>query len=536
MDAAGNDPSCHEGARKLGDALTKGLNTLVAKYGNDPAEFKQELGKLLNDLHKQHSIDTKAQADGKQRHTPVTAAFALRINLNDGKQLAITGTIGDARVLHQKGTGEVHNKSTNIYYKSYEDSGGALGYEKMSKYNAPDALIPVQMDAFLLEKGDRIILGSDGMGDNLEARRLGVSPKAAAQALQKAGRLPEGVEIDALSDDIKEWTVKPRDNDKLQQIQKVHNAFIEYQAEVIIKTGQTKNQAPGAALFAHCTENPAVSRGAERVKIEYQMEDLRRAAHASLENKVANSDDFKNKQEELKRSTKEELKEVVVESLRSSLWGKVKDGFAQVVTPKRRQEALDREAEIMLTAGTEELSQKARDIRTGQDKKITAAKLEIRNTLVENAGADVNRINEELNQLYNELLAIGKTITEEHPELQGAWNEALSAQQKTQQDYQSSWKNDYAVSPVALICNGPVNTFIQTCSMKPDDVAISTLDSQNVEAEQKPKLSLKPQNLQRRQSIAEWEDEPESGKVKESGQQGAITPPMPKVEDDEYLI
>lgn len=483
IDASGNTDKSYKGAKQIGDDLVHGLNMLVDLHGNDLPTFEKELASLLNKLNEQHLARVK---DGV--HKPVTIAFGLVLNLKNRKQLAIMGSVGDARAMlktSRDGKTQVHNVSKSNYNASYNETNGAMGDRvAISNLKKDPQARPIQIEAFNFQEGDLMILGSDGLGDNLEAKTLGVSPKKAAQLLKDANMLPEGIDIDSLSDKNDGWSAKGDFNPVLQEI---HNAFIEYQAAILIE----KDGNPADILFEHCTTNPNIVASSKLNKIQKEISEIREEVKKSVNDQVEKTESYKTSIEQIKQETEQKLRKEVIALRRSSKRQLIKDKFSSLRGSKSRQNEINSEVNRLIEMQPSQYNVKGLDsslknILEASDASKMKAFLKCRNEILDSSSdfsMNVASKNHRLIDLRNEMKKIGDSLVKGRPELSAAWIKAIDDQKKTDIAKYHDWReNQKGTSPIILDVDGPIKKFIDGFAMKSDDVGIST-------------LTAKPQNV-----------------------------------------
>lgn len=237
-DAAGNKSSSFTGAKKLAHELSDGLYRIAENSEGDAGVFKTKLGVLLKKLHRQMQAEVKAN-----NAKATTAAFSITFRGKEGKNLVVGGTMGDARAMLVQNS-KVENLTISDYAATYTNSGGSFGAEdslivgEISRGNRP-----LQLFAREIDEGDTLILGSDGMGDNLEAKTMGVSPGEVYNLLREAGKLGSEFDYTMIPDN---WN--PNEDSK-EILQELHNAFVEYQSERILLENSKKSTAE--KMFYH---------------------------------------------------------------------------------------------------------------------------------------------------------------------------------------------------------------------------------------------------------------------------------------------
>lgn len=116
--------------------------------------------------------------------TTFTMGFTFE---SGGKKIAMVAGVGDSPAAVRRADGSVELLAPDIkkYTPAAKDPGGQLGSKENEE--APD-IRNLFMTLVTLEEGDTLVIGSDGMFDNLDPEMSNITPLEAFKELQKEGR------------------------------------------------------------------------------------------------------------------------------------------------------------------------------------------------------------------------------------------------------------------------------------------------------------------------------------------------------------
>lgn len=184
-DAAGNKQKSHDGSVKLVNLFRENF---WKQIGHPESQgVIDALGQALMLTE----IETSADSDA----TNSTMACVAIITNQEGDRYAVGFCIGDARVMLKRPQGNSLDLTPTVFSDSYSDQGANFGGRVTS----------VQPIFQKLEEGDVLLLGSDGFGDNMEAKSRGKTPLAALQELHEAGKLNDHDGLRQLAETPEDW-------------------------------------------------------------------------------------------------------------------------------------------------------------------------------------------------------------------------------------------------------------------------------------------------------------------------------------------
>jgi len=193
-----------------------------------------------------------------------TLSMALTLTDPNGQSFVVGMSIGDAKALIRKSDGTIRDLTPQLFSKSVTVSDGSFGDKQT------DSCF-VFVEPF--QRGDEVMLGSDGLGDNLEAKTLKFTPEQAVDHLlaqkglppEKEKQLQKYKDIIAESNikglkKLKTWealhpirkeTTTPEMKEQREMLQNIHNWFVENRLKELIQ-----QPGPGSTIdkiFAECT-------------------------------------------------------------------------------------------------------------------------------------------------------------------------------------------------------------------------------------------------------------------------------------------
>ncbi|MBA3238313.1 MAG: hypothetical protein H0T62_08230 [Parachlamydiaceae bacterium] len=119
--------------------------------------------------------------------TTFTATLAL--DTTDGRKMLIVGGMGDspAAIRKKDGMAELLTPDIKKYTTSDTDPGGQMGCDSMQNQKNAD-LRNLFMTVVIVEERDTLVMGSDGMFDNLDPEMSNLTPFQAFQELRGPGK------------------------------------------------------------------------------------------------------------------------------------------------------------------------------------------------------------------------------------------------------------------------------------------------------------------------------------------------------------
>lgn len=184
-DAAGNKPEAHEGSVKLVNLFRENFWKQLDHPEN------QGLQDALGQALMLTEIETFADSEA----TCSTMACVAITTDQDGDRYAVGFCIGDARVMLKRQEDNSLDLTPTTFSSSYSDQGANFG----------GRLFNAGVIFQKLKEGDSVLLGSDGFGDNMEAKSMGKTPLAALQELYEAGKLNDADGLKQLAEKPEDW-------------------------------------------------------------------------------------------------------------------------------------------------------------------------------------------------------------------------------------------------------------------------------------------------------------------------------------------
>lgn len=266
-DAAGNKEKSHDGSLELCNLLRKTLMTELMKHEQSGKISTESLQTILTESIMKSAILTASKPESKL--APSTLACTLILSSGNDRY-AVGFCVGDARIMLKQANGEGKDLTPTDFSSPYSDSGSSFG----GKFNS------IQPIFQKLSPGDTLLLGSDGFGDNMEAKTLGKTPLEALGELYQAGKLDSNPELIELfetpppwlieADSVRYWTEesKPSRDSRAEKVQTWHRTTLEnkdkkaLQALHTLYSEHVLTEFPKEnlikALQKHCTESDLV--------------------------------------------------------------------------------------------------------------------------------------------------------------------------------------------------------------------------------------------------------------------------------------
>ncbi|MCE5294231.1 MAG: hypothetical protein LLF94_06415, partial [Chlamydiales bacterium] len=470
FDSAGNEEKDYQGAKAAAHDISQGVNKLIKESGNDPAAMKKGLADLLEKVHFNQLLRGKNETGNK-----VTMALNIRINCDDGRQLLLGCTVGDARLLYVSRDGTVENMTTSSFFKPYPDSGGSLGDTKLdSKAGGGHA---IQMFARYMQPGDEAVGFSDG-AEILEPKSNTQSPLAAYEELEQAGKAPAlKTAKNHLPTQVIDWTDKKWEGIKeghpdfalKQDLQAIHDASIQLHAEAAVR----KNENRAQAIFDHVTQAEITDLGKQ-----VQIYDKERKHTNEKTNNVLD-EIFRTDQEYLTENAKisQETTAAIRENVIAARWqaGFIKELLSFLNRPAR--EASINAKVVSETNNTKDPANIA--LKEAATKKLSALKESVRNK-----PENMERINDTKDEITRELLENDTKRLELAKKIAAKNNMNPQVMEQLQNDH-FVFTNEYSHMRPDERPEGfkydPLDLFLANNIGKPDDLGVFTLSATSLE-------------------------------------------------------
>ncbi|WP_059358673.1 protein phosphatase 2C domain-containing protein [Parachlamydia acanthamoebae] len=251
-DAAKNNQNSHEGSMELTNRFRQILISQLIKLQKDGNLTTEDVTEALTQAIIRAEFATRSEAK------VIASTMACTIIIpSEEKKYAIGFCLGDARVMLKREDGTGKDLSPTEFFSSYSFAGANFGA----------GIRKIQPIFQELKRGDTILLGSDGFGDNMEAKTLGKSPLQALHELYEARKLDDHPKLKALAENPEEWIQRATSikdwtgftftssDDKSSLIQELHTLYSEYVLEKMANTHLAKD------LYDHCTNSPLIQAG-----------------------------------------------------------------------------------------------------------------------------------------------------------------------------------------------------------------------------------------------------------------------------------
>ncbi len=458
IDAAGNDPKCFAGAKKAADELIGGLTKIVQEHGNDAGKMKESIATLLEQTHFNQRARIRSDEGSK-----VTCAFTLRINAEDGRQLLLGGTVGDARILYRHSDGTVENMTPSEFDKPYSDSGGSLGDDKMdTKSQGAFKLFVKEM-----KTGDYCVLESDGSGDNQEAKTNAVSPKQAYNELQGTKYAVQIANPDALPTRADVWMDKKRDKSQDADLQALHDAYVTMKAAQILENSAD----PAQAVFDHSSNAPSVRWGAKLQIGLHGLEEEFKATSDAKQKTIADPT-YQARIKEITDDLRAEMTKIVAKQR----WASPFKELLSLFSPSKRASAINEAVDAMIRNPVGEY--KVLTDNADQEKLAARDEAKMRN-------ADVTKAHDQAldaacNTYMTEFIKLAGEIKAAIQMPEAEWNQLLEEQSNhLKQPAEESLRFGH-------IRSSPLFDFIDKNIGKPDDVGIVVIHAATAKPVSRP--------------------------------------------------
>ncbi|CCB86450.1 putative uncharacterized protein [Parachlamydia acanthamoebae UV-7] len=192
-DAAGNKKSSHDGSLELTNRFRQILTTQLVKLQKNGNLSSEDIGEALTQAIIRAELVTRSEGQ------MVGSTMACTIIIPSGeKRYAIGFGLGDARVMLKKEDGTAKDLTPTNFESPYSDPGPTFGA-------GIKKIVPIFQE---LRNGDTILLGSDGFGDNMEAKSLGKTPIQVLKELDLAGKLDNHPKLKAFAKNPEEWILQ----------------------------------------------------------------------------------------------------------------------------------------------------------------------------------------------------------------------------------------------------------------------------------------------------------------------------------------
>lgn len=493
IDSAGNQAKDYSGAKAAAQEIHAGVNEIIKEHGNDPDAMKKALGDLLEKVHFNQLLRGKEGTGNK-----VTLALNIRINCEDGRQLLLGVTVGDARILYVNADGKVENMTKSSFFKPYPDSGGSLGDTKLdSKAGGGNA---IQMFARYMNPGDEVVGFSDG-AEILEPKSNTQSPKAAYDELVQAGKAPKlSRDPNNLPSQVVDWT-DPKwerigdghpEYALKQDLQAIHDASTELHAGQVM----TQDENRAKALFDHVTTADITDLGKQVQLLDKQRKSIGEQTNAVLDEIFRSDTEYSKKNDEIRSSQRDAVRANVVAARRQS--GAVQEFFRSIFSPKKREASINQEVENEINRAQKPENIALREVATQQMldlKEKIRAKPEHAARILESQEKVRSQLGEFDEQRVGLVKKIAQKIAMPEAEL-----EALLEKRAT---YLREWHDKKPDERPKEFRDDPLDVFFANNVGKPDDLAVFSLAArpgqprvdatfEDILAEQGRKIRQKP--------------------------------------------
>ncbi|MBS4168028.1 protein phosphatase 2C domain-containing protein [Parachlamydia sp. AcF125] len=271
-DAAGNKESSHVGSVELTNLFREILTSRLINQQENGILSLDNIVEALTQAMLRTELTTMCEGS---MGVASTMACTLIIPYGE-KRYAVGFCLGDARVMLKRQDGSAKDLSPTPFSSTYKEAGAFFGMGIESRRGKH--IQPIFQE---LESGDTILLGSDGFGDNMEAKTLGKTPSQALQELKEANKLERYPELKALAENPEEWILqatspaywiidyssnKPEDmairnwqnmlnNESKKLLQTLHTLYSEHVLE------EMSGDEIAFDIYNHCTQSPLVKMG-----------------------------------------------------------------------------------------------------------------------------------------------------------------------------------------------------------------------------------------------------------------------------------